>query len=115
MPVSGTAGSGTPTRGHALGTRLGCQHRDLDDCFWMATKPPYQQKRVPPKGIQMLLRGLHAADNVVASGSLLDWGPDAEDAFGLIVFLTMPTPLRLARIQQREVERLGTPNPAFLT
>ena len=63
-----------PTQGHALGTRLGCQHRDLDDCFWMATKPPYQQKRVPPKGIQMLLRGLHAADNVVASGSLLDWG-----------------------------------------
>ena len=70
---------------------------------------------MPPKGIQMLLHGLHAADNVVASGSLLGWGPDAEDAFGLIVFLTMPTLRRLARIQQREVERLGTPNPAFLT
>lgn len=33
----------------------------------------------------------------------------------MIVFLTVPTHLRLARIQQREVARFGSANPAFLT
>ena len=113
--VIGAAGSGTTTLGQALGARLGCQHLDLDDYFWMPTTPPYRHKRDTTERLQMLLHDLHAADDVVASGSLLGWGQDAEDAFGLIVFLTVPTHLRLARIQQRGVERFGSANAAFLT
>ena len=113
--VIGASGSGTTTLGQALGARLGCRNLDLDDYFWMATTPPYLQKRDSKARLEMLLHDLHAADDVVASGSLVGWGADAEDAFELIVFLTVPTALRLARLQQREVERFGTSNPAFLT
>ena len=113
--VIGAAGSGTTTLGQALGARWGCPHLDLDDYFWMPTTPPYQQKRDANERLAMLLHDLRAAANVVASGSLVGWGQDAENGFDLIVFLTVPTPLRLARIQQREVARFGTSNPAFLT
>lgn len=113
--VIGAAGSGTTTLGQALSARLGCQHLDLDDYFWVPSTPPYQQKRDATERLQMLLHDLHAADHAVASGSLMGWGQDAEDAFDLTVFLTVPTPLRLARIQQREVQRFGSTNPAFLT
>lgn len=113
--VIGAAGSGTSTLGRALGARLACRHLDLDDYFWVPTTPPYQQKREAGDRLQALLRDLHAAQNVIASGSLVAWGRDAEDAFDLIVFLYVPTALRIERIQQREVERFGQPNPAFLT
>lgn len=113
--VIGAAGSGTSTLGRALGARLACRHLDLDDYFWVPTTPPYQQKREAGDRLQALLRDLHATQNVIASGSLVAWGRDAEDAFDLIVFLYVPTALRIERIRQREVERFGQLNPAFLT
>lgn len=38
----------------------------------------------------------------VLAGSPVGWGADLEDAFDLIVFLTTPTEVRLARLRQRE-------------
>lgn len=113
--VMGASGSGTSTLGQALATQLGGKHLDLDDYFWMATEPPFTQKRDRTERLETLLHDLRAADDVVASGSLVDWGQEAEDAFNLIVFLTVPTPLRLERLRQREVKRFGAANPAFLT
>lgn len=112
--VMGASGSGTSTLGQALATQLGGKHLDLDNYFWMATTPPFTQKRDRTERLESLLHDLRAADDVVASGSLVDWGQEAEDAFDLIVFLTVPTALRLQRLRQREAERFGAANPEFL-
>lgn len=44
----------------------------------------------------------------------MDWGPQVEDSFGLIVFLQVPTEVRLQRLESRELQRFGVANPGFL-
>lgn len=41
-------------------------------------------------------------------------GEELEDSFDLVVFLSLPTELRLQRIEARETARFGGANPAFL-
>jgi len=113
--VIGASGSGTTTLGQILGNRLDCRHLDLDDYYWIPTSPPYRQKRDGLERLQTLQRDLHVNEDVIASGSLVGWGRDVEDAFDLIVFLFVATQTRLARIRRRETERFGTADPAFLT
>jgi hypothetical protein len=44
----------------------------------------------------------------------MGWGADIEDAFDLIVFLLVPTDLRLLRLREREMRRFGRVDEAFL-
>jgi hypothetical protein len=43
----------------------------------------------------------------VLSGSLCGWGDPLIPEFGLVVFLVVPTPVRLARLRAREIDRYG--------
>ncbi len=112
--VLGASGSGTTTLGSALARRLGCEHLDTDDFFWLPTSPPYQHQRDPAQRLDLLLRCLQDAPGAVVSGSLVGWGDAVEDHFDLIVFLHVPTEVRLERLRQRETQRFGAPDPAFL-
>jgi hypothetical protein len=44
----------------------------------------------------------------------MDWGSEIEDAFDLIVFLYLETPIRLARLRVREMQALGRIDAEFL-
>ena len=44
----------------------------------------------------------------------MNWGLELEDSFSLIVFLTVPADIRVARLRERETRRLGRADPAFL-
>ena len=112
--VTGASGSGTTTLGSALAAALGATHLDLDDCYWLRTEPPYQQKRDAAQRLALCLQHLRAPA-LVASGSLVGWGAELEDAFDLIVFLTLPAATRVERLRAREILRHGRADPAFLT
>lgn len=45
----------------------------------------------------------------------MNWGIELEDSFSLIVFLTVPTEVRGTRLKEREMQRFGAADPAFLT
>jgi uridine kinase len=111
--ITGASGSGTTTLGGALAQALGCAHLDTDDYYWLPTKPPFQHKREVAERVALLTRDLQPRD-VVLSGSIGSWGAEVEDAFDLIVFLYLPVEIRLARLRQRELERYGAADPAFL-
>ena len=112
--ILGASGSGTTTLGKALADRLGWKHLDTDDYFWRPTLPPFQEKRDPAERLLLLTQALRAAPDSIVSGSLVGWGEGVEDAFDLIVFLYVPSELRLTRLRQREVLRYGRADPAFL-
>jgi len=112
--VTGASGSGTTTLGSTLAGQLGCKHFDLDDYFWLPTTPPFQRKRDPAERLQMLSRDLLEAPRAMVSGSPMGWGVGVEDAFDLVVFLHVPTTLRLERLQRREVQRYGKADTALL-
>lgn len=112
--ILGASGSGTTTLGNALAARLGWVHLDTDSYYWLPTSPPYQQKRDPVERLDLLERAVRDAHEVVVSGSLMGWGESVEDGFDLVVFLYVPTTLRLERLRKRETMRHGTPDPEFL-
>jgi adenylate kinase family enzyme len=112
--ITGAAGSGTSTLGTALARAIGASFIDADDHFWIASDPPFQAKRAPADRLDSLLDEIGRASAVVVAGSVVGWGAEIEDGFSLIVFLSVPTEVRLARLKQRELDRFGKVDASFL-
>lgn len=112
--ITGAAGSGTTTLGRALAVKVGASFIEADDHFWVASEPPYQTKQPPAERLRSILDALDRSPFAVVAGSVVDWGFDLENCFSHIVFLAVPTEVRLARLRQREMIRFGKVNDAFL-
>jgi uridine kinase len=111
--ITGASGSGTTTLGRALAAEIGAAFCDADELFWLATEPPFVEKRDRDERATLLAGSLRAA-RVVVAGSIMGWGRELEDAFELVVFLRLDTAIRIARLRERELERRGRVDPAFL-
>jgi adenylate kinase family enzyme len=105
--IFGAAGCGSSTLGWALARRLGCQHLDSDDLYWLPTTPPFQTKRTTPERLRLLLEATKSSCQWVLSGSVAGWGDALIPNFDLVVFLYVPTDIRLARLRHRERARFG--------
>jgi adenylate kinase family enzyme len=103
----GASGSGTTSLAAEIAGRYGHRHLDTDDFYWRRTDPPYREKRPPEERLASLRAALHEAKRWVLSGSLCGWGDPLIPEFELVVFLAVPTPVRLARLLAREIERYG--------
>jgi len=86
---------------------LGVPHHDTDDYFWLPTSPPYSTKRPGPDRLRLMQDMFLPRDGWVLSGSLTVWGDALMPVFDLVVFLSAPTPVRLARLRERETRRYG--------
>jgi len=113
--ITGASGSGTTTLGAALAQELSLHHLDADNYYWLATSPPFKQKREATDRLMKICRDLNSEPGAVLSGSICGWGPQVEDAFDLVVFLYLPTAVRIERLHRREVERYGAADSVFLT
>jgi adenylate kinase family enzyme len=108
--ITGAAGSGTSTLGRAVAQALEVAFLDTDDYFWAPSEPPFTQKRPVAERLALIAAAQPApgtAGGWVLSGSCDGWGDGAIAGVDLIVFLTAPTPVRLARIRRREGEKFG--------
>lgn len=112
--IIGASGSGTTTLARSVAARRKIAALDTDDYFWLPTSPPFVTKREPQERLAMILRDLGAVTDSVLSGSIVAWGAELEDSFGLIVFLTVPAAIRVERLRAREMRQLGHADPAFL-
>ena len=102
----GASGSGTTTLGRALAQRLGCPHFDTDHYFWVPTDPPFEKIR-PVEERHALLGPDVSGGAWVPSGSLCGWGDVYVPRLDLVVFLSVPSEVRLARLRTRERQRYG--------
>ena len=105
--IYGASGSGTSTLGRKISQELGYKFMDTDDYFWLPTNPPYTTKRGIAERLNAMNRDIDAAENVVLSGSLTDWGDALMPRFTLAVRVETDTPTRLARIREREYRKFG--------
>src|SRR6266571_4078560 len=105
--IVGASGSGTTSLAATMSAKHGHRHLDTDDFFWLRTSPPYREKRPRDARLSLLRHALSESPRWVLSGSLCGWGDPLIPQFELVVFLAVPTPIRLRRLQQREVERYG--------
>ena len=106
--IFGASGSGTTTLGRKISGALGYALMDADDYFWLPTDPKFTQKRPREERLEMMMQDLNASENIVISGSLVDWGDALIPYFTLAVRIEIDPDVRIARLQQREKERFGT-------
>jgi pimeloyl-ACP methyl ester carboxylesterase len=112
--ITGAAGSGTSTLAKALGEATHTRVLETDDYFWRPTDPPYQEKFGADERCINLLRDLQSSPDAIVAGALMGWGAQLESAFDLVVFLYVPTAIRLERLKLREERRFGKADPEFL-
>ena len=105
--IIGAAGSGVSTLGRALAQRIGGEHFDTDDFCWLPTDPPFRKQREISERLKLLEDALRDSDRWVLSGSLTGWGEAFVPLLNLVVFLYVPTEVRLRRLRTRERERFG--------
>ncbi len=108
LHVMGASGAGTTTLGGALASRLAIPHHDTDDYFWLPTDPPYRELRPPADRLALMEQLFLPRRAWVLSGSVEGWGAAVEPSFDLVIFLEVPTELRLQRLRERETRRFGT-------
>ncbi|WP_420347097.1 AAA family ATPase [Pelagibius sp.] len=107
LHITGASGSGTSTLGHALSEHLGVARFDTDEFYWQPGDPPYTLKRPVEERLRLLNRAFAEAGSWVLSGSIGHWGAPLIPQFDLVIFLSVPTGVRLERLRRREVERYG--------
>lgn len=105
--ITGASGCGVTTLGAALAARLGAVHIDTDDHYWIATDPPFQVKREIPERLARIAAEQARTGRWVMSGAVDGWAEPATRAAELIVFLEVPTGIRLERLRRREQARFG--------
>ncbi len=105
--IVGASGSGTTSLAVEIARRYGHRHLDTDDYFWRRTVPPYRETRPRDERLSLLREALRESQSWVLSGSLCGWGDPLIPEFELIVFLVVPTTVRLARLRVRESGRYG--------
>ncbi|HET7333623.1 MAG TPA: AAA family ATPase [Rhizomicrobium sp.] len=106
--ITGASGAGCSTLGAALAARLGIAHLDTDTFYWKLTDPPFREKQPEQTRVRLIAGAMeNAQNNWVLSGSIGAWGAPLIPRFDLVVFLYVPTDIRMARLRARETARYG--------
>jgi adenylate kinase family enzyme len=105
--IFGASGSGTTSLAAAIATKHGHKHLDTDNFYWLPTDPPFREKRAIEQRIALLREELQSCNQWVLSGSLTGWGDPLIPEFELVVFLVVPTEVRMERLRAREIQRYG--------
>jgi adenylate kinase family enzyme len=107
--ITGASGGGVTTLGAALARRLGRQHLDTDDFYWANVEPKFSVKRPVQERIARLETAFEAAGahGSVLSGSVSEWADPIVPLFGLVVFISAPVDVRIARLRAREAQAFG--------
>lgn len=106
--IFGASGSGTTSLAKSVAEATGFPHLDTDEFFWIQTNPPFRDVRERIERQGLLRQALAQTDSWVLSGSLCGWGDFAIPMFDLVVFLWIPSNIRMQRLQKREIDRYGS-------
>ena len=105
--ITGASGAGVTSVGRALADALAISHHDTDDYFWRPTNPPYRGMREVADRLRLMRDVFLDRSDWVLSGSLDGWGDPIIPLFDLVVFLYVPTAIRIERLRAREARRFG--------
>jgi adenylate kinase family enzyme len=105
--ITGASGAGVTTIGRALADALALPHHDTDDYYWVPTIPPYKVKRPVHDRLRLMHEVFVPRADWVLSGAIDGWGGALTEMIDLVVFVSTPTDIRLARLREREARHFG--------
>ena len=95
--ITGASGAGVSTLGKALAATLHVPQADIDDYYWLPTEIPFSKRRRVTDRVRLLKSAL-GAKGWVLSGSFDSWADTLLDWLDLVVFVSAPTSIQLARL-----------------
>lgn len=104
--IFGASGSGTTTISQKVCGHTGYSHFDSDSYFWLPPDP-FTVTRGRGDYAALMDRDLNSSPHWVLSGSVTGWYDELVSVFDLIVFVYVPTDIRMERLRRREAERYG--------
>ena len=107
LHITGASGAGVTSLGRALADAIAISHHDTDDYFWRPTNPPYREMREIADRLRLMREVFLDRSDWILSGSLDGWGDPIVPFFDLVIFLYVPTAIRLERLRAREARRFG--------
>jgi adenylate kinase family enzyme len=105
--ILGASGTGVTTMGQRLAQELNIRYLDADEYFWRKTEPPFILRRDSTERNRMIRSELLATNDWILGGSIIDWGDNVFPDFDLVVFLYLPSDIRIDRLKRRELETYG--------
>ncbi|MDY6858538.1 MAG: hypothetical protein SWN98_04280 [Pseudomonadota bacterium] len=105
--IMGASGSGTSTLARAMATALATQAFDTDDFYWYPSDPPFRDKRPAAERLAMMNALFVPRADWILAGSFAGWGDPIIPRLTHVVFLSLPSGARLARLRARERRRYG--------
>ena len=106
--IFGATGSGTSSIGKAVCAQIGYKHFDSDNYLWLPTEEPFTVTRSPEEYISLMGNDLTNDDKWILSGHVsFGLGDIYSPLYELVVYIYVPTDIRMERLQKREYERYG--------
>ncbi|MFA6240031.1 MAG: AAA family ATPase [Candidatus Hydrogenedentales bacterium] len=107
--IFGATGTGATTLADILSDEvIDCPHVDLDDYLWLPSDPPYQKRRTLSEVHSIVLEDIRDFPAWIISGASVAWLDELEAMIDLAVYLWLPSDLRIARLERRELLKLGS-------
>lgn len=105
--ILGSSGSGVSTLGKELERNLSIKSFDCDSYYWEKTDPPFIKTTAIADRQNTLLADLNKQESWVCSGSMDSWSEPFEALFTHIIFLYVPSDIRIKRLRAREKKLWG--------
>lgn len=105
--IFGASGSGVTTTGKILAEKLQLTYFDSDDYFWETSETPFTVKRSETDRNSKIKKDLNDLEDWILGGSIFQWGENVFPDFDLVVYLWIPSEIRMERLKRREFERYG--------
>ena len=106
--IFGPSGAGTSTLGRKICAELGYHFMDTDDYFWLPTDPQFTTPRPVEERLRLMREEIKREQDVVISGSLVDWGDVLIPLFTLAIRVETDAQVRLRRLKAREQANFGS-------
>jgi adenylate kinase family enzyme len=105
--IVGASGAGTSTLGQVLEQEYDYKWLDTDGYFWHQTDPPFVKSLPHEERVKLMNAAIAEHPKCVISGSLCGWGDVFIPRFDLVVFIDIPTDIRIKRLETQKAERFG--------
>ncbi|KAL2069916.1 hypothetical protein VTL71DRAFT_14595 [Oculimacula yallundae] len=111
LHLLGASGSGVTTLGTNLSRALSIPVFDVDEYYWILTDPPFTAKRSIPERISilkpLLARAQEEHGGWILAGSMCGWIAEFMEDIEHVIFVDLPTEVRMSRLKERESKRHG--------
>jgi adenylate kinase family enzyme len=105
--VCGLNGAGKTTLARELARLLGYKHMDIEEYCFLPSDIPYTRPRPQDACNALMLADIQKHPHFVLSAVIGDFGEEILRRFDLAVLLSVPKEIRMARINQREIDKYG--------